>query len=104
MTPTAQAEAALTATAPAPTTAASTSQLDEYAVNQNSAAADISMAVHDNNTDTPILASISDAGSVIEAVPADASTARVTVIPGIHRMSIWFPHNIAIDDITSYEI
>ena len=83
VTPTAQAEAALTATAPAPTTAASTSQLDEYAVNQNSAAADISMAVHDTSTDTPIRASISDAGSVMDAVPADASTARVTVTPGI---------------------
>ena len=82
MTPTAQAEAALTATAPAPTTAASTSQLDEYAVvNQNSAAADISIAVHDTSTDTPIRASISDAGRVMDAVPADASTAKVTVTP-----------------------
>ena len=95
MTPTAQADAALTATAPAPTTAASTSQLEEYAVNQNNAAADISIAVHDTRTETPIRASINEAGRVIEAVPAAANTHRVTVTPeekNQKKTSWWIPN------------
>jgi len=81
MTPTAQAAAKATDVAAAVTTAKASSLSILSVVRQSTADADATMAAEDTATETPIRASMYDAGNVTAAAAAADTIDRVTVVP-----------------------
>ena len=81
MTPTAHAAAKATEMEVAPTTVASTSRSILREARNMMAEADTTTAEADMATDTPMRASMEEAGKVMEAAPAAHTTVRVRVAP-----------------------
>jgi len=83
MTPTAHAAANETEVAAAVTTAKASSASMRSVVRQSTAIADATIAADDTATETPIRASMYDAGNVTAAAAAADTIDSVTVVPVI---------------------
>ena len=81
MTPTAHAAAKETDVAAALTTAKASSASMRSLVRHSTAIADVTMPADDTATETPIRASMYDAGNVTAAAAAADTIDRVTVVP-----------------------
>jgi len=81
MTPTAHAAAKETDVAAALTTAKASSASMRSLVRHSTANADVTMPADDTATETPIRASMYDAGNVTAAAAAADTIDRVTVVP-----------------------
>jgi len=84
MTPTAHAAAKETEVAAAVTTAKASSGSMRSEVRQSTAVADVTIAADDTATETPMRASMYDAGNVTAAAAAADTIDSVTVVPDIH--------------------